>query len=215
MIAWELARTAHKEYFLSAATLAAGCDDSARRRGPGPRRGGLRWPRAARPALRPPARPCIPAGRRACARAEQHHYGTSTTNWIRDGKKPPRGEKAQLGTPVRNAKRAADDPALDGKLSKTPRPSAAAFWHKRPWRNATRYKVKTDDAELAADKGRNDSYASDDAIQKQLHALDFARSRVGTTSFTKTMEKGRGPSEKVNIGHRLSRAEAAGRSCLR
>ena len=38
-------------------------------------------------------------------------------------------------------------------------------------------------------------------LRKQLHAEDFALSRVGTTSFTKTMEKGPGPSENVNIVH--------------
>ena len=45
-------------------------------------------------------------------------------------------------------------------------------------------------------------------FRKQLHALDLARSRVGTTSFTKTMEKGPGPNENVNIVHESAAARS-------
>ena len=77
------------------------------------------------------------------------------------------------------------------------------------------YKAKTDEAEYAVDKGRNDSATEAEVIRfrKQLHAEDFALSRVGTTSFTKTMEKGPGPSENVNIVHE-SAAASRGRAEL-
>ena len=77
------------------------------------------------------------------------------------------------------------------------------------------YKAKTDEAEYAVERGRNDNATEADVIRfrKQLHAEDFARSRVGTTSFTKTMEKGPGPSEKVNIVQ-LSAAARSGNAEL-
>jgi hypothetical protein len=77
------------------------------------------------------------------------------------------------------------------------------------------YKAKTDEAEYAVDKGRNDKATEAEVIllRKQLHAEDFALSRVGTTSFTKTILNGPGPNEKVNIVQ-LRAAASSGRAEL-